>query len=296
MRLHLHGVRGSTPAPGAEFVRVGGDTSCVAVTTGADLPTIVLDAGTGLRKLTEQLRGEPFRGTLLLTHLHWDHTQGLPFFAAGDRSDARVDVVVPAQHPGETAESAAELMSRAMSPPHFPIGPDGLLGEWTWRYLDVGRSLIGETEVEAFEVPHKGGRTFGYRLEDVTGSAAYIPDHQSPRHGPDPSLVECVRGVDVLLHDAQFFTEEIDLARAYGHSTVDQAVDLAIAAEVGQLVLFHHGPGRTDDDVDRIEASAAAAASAAGSPLAVITAREGTVIDPATATVRSWSNRTSANL
>ena len=293
MRLHLLGVRGSTPASGPQFVGVGGHTSCVAVTAaGQARPAIVLDAGTGLRKLSALLGGDPFRGTLLLTHLHWDHTQGLPFFAAGDRLDAHVDVAIPAQL--DARSSAVELMARAMSPPHFPIGPDGLLGDWSWRYIDEGRSLIEQMEVDAFEVPHKGGTTFGYRLEDGAGCGAYVPDHQPPLDGPDPAAVEHVRGADVLLHDAQFTEVELELAQAYGHATVEQAVELAIAAEVGHLVLFHHGPGRTDLEVQRIEETAATAAASVGSPLVVTAAREGTVVDPVPATVRSWPTPTTS--
>jgi phosphoribosyl 1,2-cyclic phosphodiesterase len=98
VRLYLCGVRGSTPAPGAEFLRHGGNTSCVAVARdGAAAPTLVLDAGTGLRRLTGLLAGRPFCGTILLTHLHWDHVQGLPFFTAGDRGDARVSPLLPEQ-------------------------------------------------------------------------------------------------------------------------------------------------------------------------------------------------------
>ena len=96
MRIRFHGVRGSTPAPGAEFVRVGGNTSCVAVTAeGSVRPHLLLDAGTGIRAVTAELAGQPFEGTILLTHLHWDHFQGLPFFAAGDRADATVELLLP---------------------------------------------------------------------------------------------------------------------------------------------------------------------------------------------------------
>lgn len=263
----------------------------MAVTpTGEDRPTILLDAGTGLRTVAALLDGAPFRGSLLLTHLHWDHTQGLPFFSAGDRVGSQVDVAIPAQ--GADALPAVDLMARAMSPPHFPIGPEGLLGDWTWRYIDVGTSWIGSLCIDAFAVRHKGGATFGYRLEDDAGSVAYVPDHQPSIDGPDPAVVERVRGAGVLLHDAQFIESEMDLAQAYGHATVEQAVELAIAAEVGHLVLFHHGPGRTDTEVDRIEAAAAAAVTATG--VTVTAAREGAVIEPCPATVTSCPTHTNA--
>ena len=180
MRVVLHGVRGSSPASGVDFLRVGGNTSCVAVTPdGYDAPTLLLDAGTGLSSVTRALAGAAFSGDMLLTHLHWDHVQGLPFFRAGDRDDARVRLLLPAQC-GASAErsgSAAELLSRAMSPPHFPIGPDGLRGDWSFDAIDAGTFSAGGCTVTAVEVPHKGGRTFGYRIEADGMSLVYLPDH-----------------------------------------------------------------------------------------------------------------------
>ena len=286
MRIHLLGVRGSTPAPGAAFVRTGGHTSCVAVAAGVDgaaPPTLALDAGTGLQRLSALLGGSPFRGSVLLTHLHWDHTHGLPFFPAGDRDDARVDVLMPLD---DHDDDAAAVMARAMSPPHFPIGPDGLLGVWRWHGIEPGPRRVEGLDVDAFVVPHKGGPTFGYRVaEPGAGSVAYVPDHLPRADGPDPALVARLQGCDVLLHDAQFTSSEADVARRYGHATVDQAIDLAVAAGVGRLVLFHHGPTRTDDDVDRIERDAA---RRAGEAVEIVAAREGHVIEIGPATVGSW--------
>ena len=136
VRVHLCGVRGSTPAPGAEFVRYGGHTSCVAIAPGGAAPRLVLDAGTGLRQVTGLLRGEPYTGTIILTHLHWDHVHGLPFFTAGDRADARVTLLLPEQEEGAGAE---EVLARGMSPPHFPIAPGGLRGRLVVRHAGAGR-------------------------------------------------------------------------------------------------------------------------------------------------------------
>ncbi len=288
MRIHLLGVRGSTAAPGPDYVDVGGHTSCVAlVATGDEHPTVVLDAGSGLQRLSDLLGGEPYRGTVLLTHLHWDHTHGLPFFPAGDREDARVDVLLPRQSSGDAPDDASEVMRRAMSPPHFPIGPEGLLGRWSWHGIDPGPQRVEGLTVQAFEVPHKGGRTFGYRVADPAGgSLAYVPDHLARADGPDPRIVRHLRGVDVLIHDAQFTEDEAGTARRYGHSTVEQALAIATAAGVGRLVLFHHGPTRTDDEVALIERRAATDAPEGGPE--VVAAREGTVIDTAPATVGPW--------
>ena len=138
MRIHLCGVRGSTPAPGADFLRYGGQTSCLALAHDDEaVPALILDAGTGLRQVTPLLAGKPFCGTILLTHLHWDHVHGLPFFAAGDRGDAAVSLLLPDQQDGT---SAADVLARGMSPPHFPIGPGGLRGSWSFGLIGPGRT------------------------------------------------------------------------------------------------------------------------------------------------------------
>jgi phosphoribosyl 1,2-cyclic phosphodiesterase len=248
VQLILLGVRGSTPAPGAEFVRYGGHTSCVAVVpAGGEVPTLVLDAGTGLRMLTARLGGEPYRGAIAVSHLHWDHVQGLPFFIAGDRPDAQVDFYAPAQD----GLSGHDLLARMMAPPIFPITPEGLQGHWTFSALEAGTHLVQGFGLRAAEVAHKGGRTFGYRVTEGDRSFAYLPDH-IVSGGVADSVRDLIRGVDVLLHDAQFVEPERALADAYGHSTVQDAMTLAQECDVDRLVLFHHGPGRTDDALDRI--------------------------------------------
>jgi phosphoribosyl 1,2-cyclic phosphodiesterase len=277
MRLFVCGVRGSTPAPGPEFVRYGGNTSCVAVATDDDEePRLVLDAGTGLQRLSRVLGGQAFRGTILLGHLHWDHTHGLPFFSAGDRPDSHVTVLVPAQESG-----ALVLLERVMSPPHFPIGPSELRGSWEFDDLNDGSHDVEGFRVLALEIPHKGGRTFGYRITDSRGaSMAYLSDHGPISLGPGPcghgeyhaAARELVDGVDVLVHDAQYTAAEFEARRGFGHSTVDYAVGLATECHVGSLLLFHHDPPRTDDELDAVVAGFASA------PVRVAAAREGAVV------------------
>lgn len=251
MKLVLLGVRGSTPAPGADFVRYGGHSSCVAVyADGAADPALVLDAGTGLRSLTARLSTPAFTGSILLSHLHWDHMQGLPFFAAGDREGSAVDVYLP----GQRGESGRQLLSRMMSPPSFPLEPSGLDGSWNFHAAEAGRFEVGGFVVHAADIMHKGGRTFGYRIEDASGAVAYLPDH-SPVLGCSDDARALVAGADVLLHDAQFLDAEQATAHAYGHATIGEAISLAAEGQVEHLVLFHHAPSRTDDQLDVVAAS-----------------------------------------
>lgn len=277
MRVTFCGVRGSTPAPGPEFVSVGGHTSCVAVAPGAGPPRLLLDAGTGIRRVPALLGGGAFRGTILLTHLHWDHVQGIPFFTAGDRPGSRVTLAMPAQG------DPAAVLAGAMAPPHFPITPDGLRGDWTFVGLQPGEHDIEGLTVRAADIPHKGGRTYGYRVTDGRGrSLAYLPDHAPLACGPGPdgrgartgAALALARDVDVLVHGGQFSETEHDLAVDFGHATVEYAVALAAEAGARRLVLTHHAPGRTDDEV-------AALVEAAGltSPVPVIGAAEGDTID-----------------
>jgi ribonuclease BN (tRNA processing enzyme) len=269
-------VRGSTPAPGAEFVRVGGHTSCVAFAHDDRPWTLLLDAGTGIRRVTAELGGRPFDGAVVLTHLHWDHVQGMPFFVAGDRDDARVRVFIPEQIGDDGAvRDPAAVLALAMSPPHFPIGPEGLRGEWTFSSMRAGTHRVEGFEVVAFDVPHKGGRTFGLRVTDGVASVAYIPDHL-PGAATNAVIARECAGVDVLVHDSQFLEPERAVADLYGHATVDDALALAEMAGARRLALFHHAPARSDDDV---EAIGRALAETAGDGVDVFVAREEDVID-----------------
>jgi phosphoribosyl 1,2-cyclic phosphodiesterase len=271
VKIQLLGVRGSTPAPGADFARYGGHTSCIAITPeGGDLPTLVLDAGTGLRSLTALLGGDAFDGSIVLSHLHWDHMQGLPFFAAGDREAARVDLYVPAQD-GQTGR---DLLAQSFSPPSFPITPEGLRGTWGFHALDDGPREIEGFAVTAVDIEHKGGRTFGLRVEDDHGSLAYLPDH-APAAGVSDALTAVLAGVDMLIHDAQFLEGERPVAVDYGHATVEDSIKLAEAADAGTVVLFHHSPARTDAALDDIAAWAPGLAG----DLSVVVAREGMTLD-----------------
>ena len=211
-------------------------------TTDDAAPNLVLDAGTGIRTVTSQLDGAPFRGTILLTHLHWDHLQGLPFFAGGDRDDAQVRLLLP-----EQGVPAAALLDRAMSPPHFPIGTAGLRGRWTFEAISEGTHEIEGCTVTAREIPHKGGRTFGYRIEGPDAVVAYLPDHHPADLGPArDAAIELAQDVDLLIHDAQFVAGEEHSLPTTDTPRSRRPSNWRATAGARELALFHHSPGRTD--------------------------------------------------
>ncbi len=236
---------------------------------------LILDAGTGMRQVSRLLAGRAFRGTILLTHLHWDHVQGLPFFRAGDRDDAQVTLLLPDQQNGASAEAVLE---RGMSPPHFPIRPRDLRGTWTLGSLSPGSLKAEGFTVEAREIPHKGGRTFGYRVSDGQSVMTYMPDHCPTSLGPGPdgwgeyhdAALELAVGADVLVHDAQLLEQEVADEAAFGHAAATYAVGLGAAAGARQVVLFHHKPDRTDHELDEL----AGRLSAVAVPVVVATQEE----------------------
>jgi phosphoribosyl 1,2-cyclic phosphodiesterase len=219
-------------------------------------PALLLDAGTGLRRLSGLLGDLAFRGSILLTHLHWDHVQGLPFFRAGDREDARVRLLLPDQGGDADAEM---VLARMMSPPFFPIEPSALRGDWQFGFLPGERFTAEGFDVLALDVPHKGGHTVGFRISDGHSSVAYVPDHCPTALGPGPggigeyheAALELARDVDLLIHDAHLRAEEVESEGSFGHAAAEYAVRLATISGAGRVALFHHRPERSDSEVER---------------------------------------------
>lgn len=251
MRISMLGVRGSRPAPGPDTVAVGGQTSCIALAHDGAAPSLLLDGGTGLVNYP-RIDPHPFRGTIMLGHLHWDHIIGLPFFRSGDVEGSRVRLLLPAQD-----VAPRELLDRLMSPPLFPIDITMLHGDWSVEAYDSGSHQVEGFSVLARDIPHKGGRSMGLRVSDGTTSLAYLSDHAPQGIGPGAdglgalheAALELADGVDLLIHDAQHFASEFPGCADWGHSAASYAVRLGEAAGVGRVLLFHHDPGRTDAQV-----------------------------------------------
>lgn len=276
MRAQLWGTRGSLAAPGAETARFGGNTSCVEV-RGSGGTTLVLDAGTGIRRLGAARRGVLRRVHVLLSHLHMDHIQGLGFF------DPLFDPEVETHlwGPASTVADLRNRLARYLSPPLFPVRlrdlPNLIL-----HTVPSEPFAVGEFRVLADRVCHPGF-TVGYRIEDRHGVLAYLSDHEpalgvaSFPLGEDwTSGYTLARGADLLLHDAQYTLEEYPAHTGWGHSALEHALAFARLAQVRHLVTFHHDPGRSDDDVDRLTTDAAIRVCP---PCAVTPGAEGAVFE-----------------
>jgi len=245
----------------------------VALGHDGELPSLLLDAGTGLQRYASSFPNEPFRGALLLGHLHWDHTMGLGFFDAAN--EGSVDVYIPAQG------APASVLGRMLGPPFFPLTPHELPGRWSFHSLEAGDHTIGDWSVRALDIPHGGGRTFGYRVSDGTATVAYLSDHSPLQLGDGPeglgeyhsTALELARGVDLLIHDAQHRAVEFPAKAYLCHSAVEYAYALATKADASRLALFHHDPQRTDDEIDAV------VADLTGGLVTVFAAAEGQTVE-----------------
>ena len=251
INITFHGVRGSTPCHGAEVARYGGNTSCVSVVVPGEDP-ILFDMGTGLRYFgLQQPNDGSFRGHVLLSHLHWDHTQGLPFFTPILCPGSRLDVYGPAQEDGRTVGA---VMRETIRPPLFPIMLADFPGRIEFHDVSDTDFSIGDVDVMARLIPHVGP-TCGYRITWGGRTIAYMSDHQMPYDGSmqaADAAIELAAGADLLIHDAQYTTKEFAHKSTWGHCTVEYAVWLAAEVGAKRLALFHHDPTRCDEAIDHI--------------------------------------------
>jgi phosphoribosyl 1,2-cyclic phosphodiesterase len=270
VEVTFYGVRGSCPCPSEANRRYGGNTACVGLTVAGEEP-IVFDLGTGLRAFgdTQPLDGT-FAGTALLTHIHWDHVQGLPFFPPADRVGARFDIFGPEQD----AQSLSELFDGFMRPPYFPVTCSDLRGDIRFHEVLKDEFTVGGAKVMVRPVPHCGA-TVGYRVTIGGRTVTYVSDHQAPLtlDSVADSVLELADGADVLIHDAQYTRSEFEQKAHWGHCTIDYAVTVARQAGVGTVVLFHHDPSHADDHLDELLKEAQGLAGSSGPE--VIAAYEG---------------------
>lgn len=293
VRLKFWGVRGSIPVPGPSTLRYGGNTTCAELR--ADGEVIVLDAGSGIRELgcalEKEFGSDPIKLHLLLTHLHWDHIQGFPFFlpAYNDKNEIQIlgyDSANVGLH---------EILKGQMAAPFFPVALYDLPGKIDITKLEKMDFNIGNVRVRSRFMNHPGV-CVGYRFDTSAGSMAFLPDSEpydafklhssrsdllSPEqiqkraHSERAALVEFLTGCDILVLDAQYTDDEYHSHIGWGHGSLSGCIALAVDAQVKKLVLFHHDPNHDDAMLDQMLKQAQALAAKTGKPLEVVSAREG---------------------
>lgn len=253
MEVRFWGTRGSSPVSGARYVEFGGNTPCLQVGLESSPEVVILDAGTGIRELGIHLvRDQARYGKVLhlfLTHAHWDHIQGFPFFD-------------PAYIPGYTlniycTKDARSFLDGQMKPPYFPVGLDIMRANITFRTIDPKTAVtVGKAVITNIPLPHPQGST-AFRVQEGQRSFVLATDTEHLKEGVNDELATFAHGTDALIYDAQYTPTEYESGKqGWGHSTFVEGVRLAQKAQVKRLYLFSHDPRHTDEDLLMIEAEA----------------------------------------
>jgi phosphoribosyl 1,2-cyclic phosphodiesterase len=250
MRIKFWGVRGSTPAPQPENMRYGGNTSCVEVRVGGQL--YIFDCGTGFRVLGRALKRE-FKGRavsahIFVSHFHWDHIQGMPFFGPlYDNRENRFQF-----HCSSKARSLKKIFEEQMAAPFFPVGLNEMRARQEFYDLDRGLLDLGDVRLQASWLNHPQG-CMGFRVESKDGVVVYATDNEPGNTEFDKNVRELAAGADVLIYDAQYLPEEYEASRrGWGHSHWREAVNIAMESGAKELVLFHHDPDHDDKCIDKV--------------------------------------------
>ncbi|MCS7260614.1 MAG: response regulator [Anaerolineae bacterium] len=292
MRVKFWGTRGSIPSPGLRTLRYGGNTICVELRTDTG-QRLILDGGTGLRELGRTLvqEADALDLNILISHTHWDHTQGLPFFAPMNRPENRIIIYATSG----TDKDVMEIFTQQMDYANFPVSLEERPGQIAFREIGEEEFTIGDIRVQSCFVNHTI-LTLGYRISHGNVCIVYVTDHEpfapslyhSNRvcpdlddivHAGDRRHVRFLAGADLVIHDAQFTAAELERRRGWGHSSLEYAVEVCVAAGVKQLAFIHHDPDRSDEELERLEAAGQAYARQLGSELKVFAAAEGSEIE-----------------
>ncbi len=282
MRVTFWGTHGSVPTPGPSTVRYGGNTACVEARTRSGT-FFIFDSGTGIRELGLHLarQGGPVNAHLMLGHTHWDHISGFPFFSPAFVPGNRLTIYGAR----DLDRSLRDVLAGQMHYTYFPVPLGDLRADIDFSELEEGEICVDDVVVRAHYLNHTAV-CMGYRAEADGTSMAYITDHEPYGvvegglrngfiHGGDRRLIEFVRGVDLLIQDAQYTPEEYAARRGWGHRSVDYVTDVAVEAGARRLALFHHEPTHADEQIDRMVEAAQSRARAAGSDVEIFGAAEG---------------------
>lgn len=252
--LRFWGVRGSIACPSPEHVRYGGNTSCIEVTAGDY--SIILDAGTGIRSLGHSLLERNVeKGAILLTHAHWDHINGFPFFSPGFKPGREFQVMAGHLESG----SIRDVLAGQMMQPTFPVPLEAMRATLEFSDFQAGDSFQLHPGVFVRTAPlNHPNRATGYRIEHQGKSICYVTDTEHTPGKPDQNVLGLIEGADVVIYDSTYTDEEFETKVGWGHSTWQEAVRLCSSANVKQLCIFHHDPEHTDDVMDKIAEEARA--------------------------------------
>lgn len=252
MIIKCWGSRGSIPVSGEKYLKYGGDTTCIEITSNAG-DIIIIDAGTGIRPLGNKLmkEGSPGKINLIFTHPHWDHLSGFPFFKPLYQKFREINV----KGPRTTQESVKHIISRTMAPPYFPIELDDIHADITFDSTGPENFTIGSVCVKTIPLNHTN-RGVGYRIEEDGKSFVFLTDnelgHTHPYGLMTEDYIKFCEGADLLYHDAEYTPEDYKHTRGWGHTVYLDALQLAVDSGVKSFGLFHHNQDRVDDEVDAI--------------------------------------------
>ncbi|NVK58206.1 MAG: MBL fold metallo-hydrolase [Alteromonadaceae bacterium] len=278
MQLAFYGVRGSIPTPGAQYVRYGGNTACVHIEL-SDGTDIILDAGTGIRLLGDKLIKKHTPVNILLTHNHWDHIQGFPFFAPIYQPGREINIT-----PGQTNLPEDDAIIKQMQGSVFPVSFSALASTILIKPQPPGVDSwpLNSATVSRLPINHPGkGSAYcvaenGYKVAYITDNELY-PPYKKETNFLD--VVDFARNADLIIHDAQYMLTDMPGKSGWGHSVAEEAVKLAMACNAKRLALYSHDPSRTDDDIDAIIDHCKQYVAIAESPLQLVAAYEGLTID-----------------
>ena len=256
-QLQFWGVRGSIACPGAATLRYGGNTPCLEVRVGGQ--RLIFDAGTGIRLLGQQLTtGSPVVGHIFFSHSHWDHIQGFPFFAPAFQSGNRFDIYGGIRPDSPSIE---QRLHHQMMDPNFPVPLNIMAADLHFHNLQMGEVVqLGEVEVEIGQLNHPGG-AYGYRVSWQGRSIAYVTDTEHRPDQLDDNVLKLAQQVDIFIYDCTYtdaeYHDPVSSKVGWGHSTWQEGIRLATAAQAKQLVIFHHDPSHDDRFLDQVGQEAA---------------------------------------